>query len=564
MNLAQTAILIPAYNPDERLAVLVRELAAHGFLSILVVDDGSTTETAHHVFAELKRENLCTVLSHALNGGKGAALKLGLDYVYGHWPQCPGVITADADGQHCPADILSLARERLEHPDCLILGTRSFSGRDIPFRSRIGNRATRFLMRIFLGIALEDTQSGLRAIPRSLIPPLLKIASNRYEFELEMLILARHLGVRIREIPIRTIYLNNNESSHFNPLLDSFKIYFVLFRYILSSIVTAVFDYLVFLLVLPVTGGNILLSTYLSRGASVCINYALVRNMVFDSRTKLRRTLPLYLLLVCVSGFLSASMVMCFESLLGLDARIGKLLAEAVLYLINFSIQRDFIFRNSGQMDGLEQTDWDRYYSRPAPTAGYARSIVASRLMEMLRRYRPDRRFSLAELGGGNSCFFDRIEKEFLPVRYTVYDNNALGIRKFREKAGARPDVRIREINLLTCDLQNEEKSDIVLSVGLIEHFMPENTARMVRTHFELAKENGIVILMFPTPTFLYRTTRSLAEMLRLWMFHDERPLEASEVEKTIAECGVVLHKEIVWANFLTQQILVAQKRSRK
>ena len=124
--------------------------------------------------------------------------------------------------------------------------------------------------------------------------------------------------------------------------------------------------------------------------------------------------------------------------------------------------------------------------------------------------------------------------------------------------------MRIREINLLTCDLQNEEKSDIVLSVGLIEHFMPENTARMVRTHFELAKENGIVILMFPTPTFLYRTTRSLAEMLRLWMFHDERPLEASEVEKTIAECGVVLHKEIVWANFLTQQILVAQKRSRK
>lgn len=564
MNLSQTAILIPAYNPDERLSALVRELAGHGFASILVVDDGSTSDSARRVISDLQREGKCTVLSHALNGGKGAALKLGLDYLYTRWPQCPAVITADADGQHCPDDILTLARERLEHPDSLILGTRSFSGRDVPFRSRIGNKTTRFLMKVFLGIALEDTQSGLRAIPRGLIPSLLKIASNRYEFELEMLILARHRGIPIREVRIRTIYLNDNESSHFNPLLDSFKIYFVLFRYILSSIVTAVFDYLVFLAVLPLTGGSILISTYFSRAAAVCINYALVRNMVFDSRMKLRRTLPLYLLLVCVSGFLSASMVMCLKSLLGLDARIGKLLAEAVLYLINFSIQRDFIFRNSGTTGEAAATDWDRYYSAPAPTAGYARFIVASRLMEMLRRYRPPHRFTIAELGGGNSCFFDRIEKEFLPLRYTVYDNNAIGIRKFREKTGQRPDVAVRELDLLACNPDGEEKSDIVLSVGLIEHFMPENTARMVRRHFELAKEDGIVILLFPTPTFLYRTTRSLAEILRLWIFHDERPLEASEVEETIASCGTVLHKEIVWSNFLTQQIIVARKRSGK
>lgn len=560
MNLSQTAILIPAYNPDERLTGLVRELAEHGFATIAVVNDGSTTETAARVFAGLEQEKLCLIRTHALNMGKGAALKLGLDCIYSRYPQCPGVITVDADGQHCIADILNVARERLEHPDALILGTRCFDEAGIPFRSRIGNKITRLLMRLFLGIAIRDTQTGLRAIPRRLIPELLNLASNRYEFELEMLILAKHRGVPIREIAIRTIYLNGNESSHFNPLLDSVKIYFVLFRYILSSAATALFDYLVFLLILPLTGGSILLSTYLSRAAALCVNYTLVRNLVFDSRTALRRTFPLYLLLVCVSGFLSAMIVMGLKSTLGLDERLGKLLAETVLYLINFLIQRDFIFRSPESLREPGTTDWDSYYSAPAATAGYARNIVAGKLMEMLRKFRPAERFSLAELGGGNSCFFDRIEKEFLPLRYTVYDSNALGIRKFRERTEQRPDISIRELDLLNCNPDGEEKSDIVLSVGLIEHFMPENTARMIRRHFELAKDGGIVILFFPTPTLLYRTTRSLAELLRVWIFHDERPLDAAEVETAVVPYGTILHKEIIWSNFLTQQIIIARK----
>lgn len=560
MNLSQTAILIPAYNPDERLTGLVRELAEHGFATIAVVNDGSTMETAARVFAGLEQEKLCLIRTHALNMGKGAALKLGLDCIYSRYPQCPGVITVDADGQHCIADILNVARERLEHPDALILGTRCFDEAGIPFRSRIGNKMTRLLMRLFLGIAIRDTQTGLRAIPRRLIPELLNLASNRYEFELEMLILAKHRGVPIREIAIRTIYLNGNESSHFNPLLDSVKIYFVLFRYILSSAATALFDYLVFLLVLPLTGGSILLSTYLSRAAALCVNYTLVRNLVFDSRTALRRTFPLYLLLVCVSGFLSAMIVMGLKSALGLDERLGKLLAETVLYLINFLIQRDFIFRSPESLREPGTTDWDSYYSAPAATAGYARNIVAGKLMEMLRKFRPAERFSLAELGGGNSCFFDRIEKEFLPLRYTVYDSNALGIRKFRERTEQRPDISIRELDLLNCNPDGEEKSDIVLSVGLIEHFMPENTARMIRRHFELAKDGGIVILFFPTPTLLYRTTRSLAELLRVWIFHDERPLDAAEVETAVVPYGTILHKEIIWSNFLTQQIIIARK----
>ncbi len=559
MNSFQAAVLIPAYNPEKLLCGLVRELSRMGFQRIVVVNDGSG-EASAEVFRRLKSDGLCTVISHAVNTGKGAALKLGLDYLYSNHPECRSIITADADGQHSPEDIRRLAEEAEHHPDSLILGVRSFDRENVPFRSMIGNKTTRLLMRLFLGLAVSDTQTGLRAIPRRLVPDLLKIASNRYEFELEMLILCRRAGIPLREVGIRTIYIDGNSASHFNPLLDSFKIYFVLFRYILSSIVTAVFDFIIFLAVFPLTGGNILVSTYLSRGAAVCLNYVLVKNMVFDSRQKIIRTFPVYILLVCISGFISAAMVTYMQEYFHLDPRIGKPLAELFLYLANFVIQRDFIFQPSDTLPAPIPTDWDKYYASPYKTAGYARRIVGGKLLEMLRRYQPVRNPGIAELGGGNSCFFESIVKSTAPARYVIYDNNALGVRKFEERTAGIPCAAAKLCDLLELDTSKEEKFDVVLSVGLIEHFPPELTKKMVKVHFDLAREGGIVVLFFPTPTFLYRATRSLSELLRLWIFHDERPLTAAEVETALLPCGTVLHREIIWRNFLTQQIIIARK----
>ena len=561
MSYFQTAVLIPAYHPDRRLCALVRELSRRGFRRIVVVDDGSG-HVSDDVFRTLREENLCTVLSHAVNTGKGAALKLGLDDLYTRFPDCPAVVTADADGQHTPVDIERIAREAENHPDSLILGVRSFDGENVPFRSRIGNKTTRLLMRLFLGLAVSDTQTGLRTIPRKLIPELLEITSNRYEFELEMLILCRRAGIPLRETGIRTIYLDGNAGSHFNPLLDSFKIYFVLFRYILSSVVTALFDFLVFLLVFPLTGGNVLVSTYLSRGAAVCLNYALVKNMVFGSRQKILRTFPGYLLLVCVSGFISAAMVTYMQEYFHLDPRLGKPVAELLLYLANFVIQRDFIFSPAELPEPPAPTDWDRYYASPYKTAGYARRIVGRKLLNLLRRFQPLPHPEIAELGGGNSCFFERIETTVHPARYVIYDNNALGVRKFEERTAGRPGVSARTCDLLHLNPEQQPEFDVVFSVGLIEHFPPELTRKMVEAHFQLVREGGVVILFFPTPTLLYRATRSLSELLRLWIFHDERPLRLSEVESDLPAGSVILHREIIWCNFLTQQIIIARKRN--
>ncbi|HBJ97098.1 MAG TPA: family 2 glycosyl transferase, partial [Lentisphaeria bacterium] len=198
MDLSRTALLIPAYNPDERLCGLLHELAEYGFAALIVVDDGSCA-AAKPVFDFIGREiPFAVLLSHEKNAGKGAALKLGFDYLVSHYPACSGVVTLDADGQHCVEDVLGVSREHLAHPEDLILGMRDFNRKSVPFRCRLGNRVSRALMRLFFGIALDDTQSGLRALPLALLPFLQTLNTNRYEFELEMLVLAKR-----REVPIR-------------------------------------------------------------------------------------------------------------------------------------------------------------------------------------------------------------------------------------------------------------------------------------------------------------------------------------------------------------------------
>ncbi len=154
-------------------------------------------------------------------------------------------MTADADGQHHPDDIEKVARALEEQPHWLVLGVRRFQGA-VPWRSRMGNELSRRVVHLVVGQKLTDTQTGLRGIPAMLAARLLEIEANGYEFELEMLIAAHQLGVPIKEEPIRTIYEAGNASSHFNPLVDSMKIYFVLLRFASVSVMTAVLDNVVF------------------------------------------------------------------------------------------------------------------------------------------------------------------------------------------------------------------------------------------------------------------------------------------------------------------------------
>jgi glycosyltransferase involved in cell wall biosynthesis len=220
--------LVPAFDPTVRLVDLVRELRASEFAAIVVVNDGSAP-ACDAIFAQVASMQSTTVLAHGVNRGKGAALKTGLSHIYRTFGDHLGAVTLDADGQHLIADVLRVVGAMRAHPDSLVLGSRGFE-RDVPLRSRFGNGLTRFLFRRLVGTGLTDTQTGLRGIPRSFIPALLRLRGDGYEFELEMLLAAVGSGRRIVEQPIATVYLDRNSASHFAPIRDSLRIYRVLLR----------------------------------------------------------------------------------------------------------------------------------------------------------------------------------------------------------------------------------------------------------------------------------------------------------------------------------------------
>jgi glycosyltransferase involved in cell wall biosynthesis len=228
---ARPLLLVPAYNPMPGLCDLVQSMMGTGrFSGVIVIDDGSVASCAPF-FEQCRHISGATVISHPCNRGKGAALKTGLALAAA--ANAVGVVTADADGQHRAEDVGAVAAALARNPTHVVLGTRSF-GRDVPLRSRLGNLMTCSLMRLLTGRRFSDTQTGLRGIAREVFPQLLAIEANGYDFELDALLRCRERWV-IEELPIQTIYLDGNASSHFRPIVDSMRIYLVLIRFFLAA-----------------------------------------------------------------------------------------------------------------------------------------------------------------------------------------------------------------------------------------------------------------------------------------------------------------------------------------
>ncbi|HEX3878677.1 MAG TPA: bifunctional glycosyltransferase family 2/GtrA family protein [Bryobacteraceae bacterium] len=355
-------VLIPAYKPGPDLSGLVADLVRLGVAHICVVDDGSGPFFRAR-FDEVAAYPEVRVARHAINLGKGAALKTGINAILCEFPNVQAVVTADADGQHAPEDIIAVAQKAVANPNALVLGSRVFA-KDVPLRSKFGNNVTSFVLRIVAGQKLSDTQTGLRAIPAHLLPDLLKIPSQGYEFELDMLLLSRTQRLRILEQPIRTIYLDGNSSSHFNPLLDSMRIYFVLLRFAMISMCTAILDNLLFSAVYAYTGSKGM-SQICGRVGAMAFNFSTVKRVVFNTRGRILREFLQYTTLVAVSGAISYGMILLFTSHFGMGVLKSKLLAEGILFLANFLVQRDIIFTGGKSPQTPDQTSTPT----PAPAA---------------------------------------------------------------------------------------------------------------------------------------------------------------------------------------------------
>ncbi len=346
-------VVIPAYKPLEAFGDFLGCLKSQGdFTDIVVVDDGSGEEYGG-IFQAVEDLPGVVVLRHHTNLGKGRALKTAFNYCLGLTKgggPCAGVITADADGQHRVGDIIRIGRALAGNPEKLVLGSRAFGGQDIPLRSRFGNTVSRLVYRWLCGVNVSDTQTGLRGIPCGFLEECCGIEGERYEYETNMLLKAKELDIRFTEIPIETVYENSNSGSHFNPLRDSLKIYSVIFKYSLSSILSVVIDYLVFYYLYG-KGAPVLAATYAARIGSSLVNFGINRKVVFKNNGNFAAQFCKYLLLVLLSGTLSGTGIGLLKKLFGLPATITKVAVELALYFMNFYVQRIWVFSSkcSGQ-----------------------------------------------------------------------------------------------------------------------------------------------------------------------------------------------------------------------
>ena len=359
MDLSRISVVLPSLDPDEKLHTVINGLLEVGFTHIILVNDGSKPENLHYFLEEAAAHPEITLLHHPVNRGKGAALKTAFQFFLDNRPDGVGIVTVDGDGQHHRLDTKACAAHLLE-TGRLTLGVRDFNQKDVPARSRFGNKITSAVFKIFVGLTLSDTQTGLRAIPRQELPGLLDVEGDRFEYETNMLLALKKNRIPFDEVKIRTLYIEDNRTSHFHPVRDSWRIYKLIlahfFRYTLVSLTSALLDNCLFALLsrllLGVLNGISLTAaaTVGARVISSLFNFFLNKQVVFHSTMATGKALLRYYTLAVPQMLTQLLLTQGVYALLQIpDSATGirtliYALVMGTLYIVSFMIQQRWVF----------------------------------------------------------------------------------------------------------------------------------------------------------------------------------------------------------------------------
>ena len=337
-------VLIPAYEPGGTLSQLVRDLrASPSQPHVVVVDDGSGDAYAGEFDAASRAG--ASVLSYTLNRGKGFALRTGVAQIV---EQFPGeiVVCADSDGQHRVDDILRVAQRaadaEAEGKGAIILGGRRFIG-DVPVRSRLGNTVSRLAFAAVASVRVHDTQTGLRAYPPHLLLWMLSIAGDRFDYELNLLLDAAAAGIPVIELEVATVYLRNNASSHFRPIVDSARVLRPLMAFGLSSFAAFLLDLAALQVIFALTG-SLLAAVVGSRAVSGTVNFLVNRYLVFRSRAAPVRSHAVRYVALALAMVASGYLMLSALGAFGVGLVPAKVLSDVTLYVLSFQVQRLVIF----------------------------------------------------------------------------------------------------------------------------------------------------------------------------------------------------------------------------
>ena len=342
-------VIIPAYNPSNKLLELVKDLICEK-IDILIINDGSNENI--NIFNKIKKEYNIKILEYEENKGKGHALKYGMQHYINNYKGYKGIITVDADYQHLPKDVLKIMKEMDNNPDTIILGCRDFNSKNVPFSNRMGNKITSYVFKLLYGKYISDTQTGLRGIPNSLIETCLYIHGSRFEYEIAELINIVNKDIKFKEVSIETVYYESRESK-FHKIFDSIKIYKIIlkesFRFMIASFLSSIVDIVLFTILLAILSKfgdiSIILATIGARMIAELLHFYLVKNFVFYSVKETKNIIWTYYLFAFTKMFISALLVLLISKYLFVNKTLIKMFVDGLIYFLSYNIQKKYIFK---------------------------------------------------------------------------------------------------------------------------------------------------------------------------------------------------------------------------
>ena len=359
LDLSKVSVVLPSLDPDDKLVTVIDGLLEYGFSHIILVNDGSKPENLHYFTEQAELHPEITLLHHEVNKGKGAALKNAFNWFLANRPDGIGVVTVDGDNQHHPEDTKACCEHMMTHGKT-VLGCRDFTLDHVPARSRFGNHTTSAIFKIFVGMTISDTQTGLRAIPTDVLKMLVNVSGDRFEYETNMLLAFKQQGIDFDEVKIRTVYIEENKSSHFRVIHDSWRIYKLIlahfFRYTLSSLTSAVVDTVSYS-ILTVLLRGILKGLALTTAAGVAarvisslLNFFLNKKLVFKTNISTGKAMLRYYMLALPQMAAQVLLTQGVYSLLSIPDTATFLrtliyvVVMTVLYVVSYMIQQRWVF----------------------------------------------------------------------------------------------------------------------------------------------------------------------------------------------------------------------------
>ncbi len=288
----------------------------------------------------------CDVAEHEPDGG----LRAGLELFRDHWiDRLPGVIVFEPEDGFGVSDALCVAEAFQTSGDKLVMASRRRNPKLGLFTNMVRWLAA-LAFTLVHGRRVGDPWASLRAIPSELVPGFLNLKGDGSKLQLNMLLNLQHMGIKTVSVPVAAPYAYEQESRLWDRFVDIFRVVLLPLKFVSASVVTMLTDNTVFLLVGYVfTQDKLMMTTLIARTSGAIIGYILNKNIVFGSKKQPGqhdyKPLVKYVILAACNTFIAINLIPFIKQELGLYAFVSKQIVDVLLFVSNYLIQRDFIFR---------------------------------------------------------------------------------------------------------------------------------------------------------------------------------------------------------------------------